>query len=283
LGLTDAKVLAVSSSDEMALLLHPKRVTWEVDQGTLARAAVGGGAPREVAEDVLDADWSPDGKELAIAQVVEDRVELQFPPGHVLYAPEAPRWISSLRMSPRADRIAFIEHAVTLDIAGDLRVVDLSGRVTTLAKGLTSLNRMTWSADGEALWLTASRTGGDPQQIYKVDLRARARGGGGVAGGLIPWTSPRSARCSSGGAPAGPRSARGQRGLLKKRSCPPPTCPSSPISPTTAATYSGPTSALAADRTTVSTCRGPTAPPPSGWEMATARRCRPTGGSPSPS
>jgi Tol biopolymer transport system component len=176
LGLTDAKVLAVSSSDEMALLLHPKRVTWEVDQGTLARAAVGGGAPREVAEDVLDADWSPDGKELAIAQVVEDRVELQFPPGHVLYAPEAPRWIRSVRISPRGDRIAFTEHAVALDTGGDLRVVDLNGRVTTLAKGYTAGGgQLVWSADGSEVWMTASRVGGSPQQIYAVTLDGRER------------------------------------------------------------------------------------------------------------
>ena len=97
-----------------------------------------GGAPREVADDVLDADWSPDGKDLALIQVVEGGTQLQFPPGHVLYAPEAPRWISSVRVSPRGDRMAFIEHAVTLDIAGDLRVVDLNGRVTTLAAGFTS-------------------------------------------------------------------------------------------------------------------------------------------------
>ena len=60
-----------------------------------------------------------------------------------------------------------------------------SGLVTTLAKGYTSLNRLTWSADGAALWLTASRTGGDPQQIYKVDLSGRERVAVEIAGGLI--------------------------------------------------------------------------------------------------
>jgi len=186
LGITGAKVLAVSSRDEMALLLRPKRVTWEVDQGTLARASVGGGAPREVADDVLDADWSPDGKDLALVQVVESGgVQLQFPPGHVLYAPEAPRWISSIRVSPWGDRIAFTEHAVTLDIAGELRVVDLNGRVTTLAAGFTSVNKPAWSADGRALWLTAARTGGNPQQIHTVTLAGRGRVAAEIAGGLM--------------------------------------------------------------------------------------------------
>ena len=192
LGITDAKVIAVSSRDEMALLLRPKEVTWEVDQGTLARASVGGGAPREVADDVLDADWSPDGKDLALVQVVEGGTQLQFPPGHVLYAPEAPRWISSVRVSPRGDRMAFIEHAVTLDIAGDLRVVDLNGRVTTLAAGFTSANRMAWSADGGAVWLTATRSGGDPQQIHSVTLTGHERVAVEGAGGLILMDMSRS-------------------------------------------------------------------------------------------
>jgi Tol biopolymer transport system component len=184
LGITDAKLLAVSSRDEMALLVRPKFVTWEVHQGTLARAPVGGGAPREVAEDVLDADWSPDGRDLALVQVVGSGVQLQFPAGHVLYAPEAPRWISSVAMSPRGDRIAFTEHSVAGDLHGDLRLVDLRGRVATLAKGFTSANKPVWSADGGALWFAASRTGGSPQQIYRVDLSGRERVATEVPGDL---------------------------------------------------------------------------------------------------
>jgi eukaryotic-like serine/threonine-protein kinase len=184
LGIADAKLLSVSSKDEMALLLHPKDVTWEVHQGTLARATVGGGAPREVADDVLDADWSPDGKDLALVQVVDDGVQLQFPPGRVLYSPEAPRWISSIAMSPRGDRIAFTEHAVALDIQGDLRLVDLNGRATTLAAGYASIDKPFWSPDGGALWFTASRTGGTPQQVCRVDLSGRERVAAEVPGGL---------------------------------------------------------------------------------------------------
>ena len=34
--------------------------------GTLATSPLGGGAPREMLENVFDADWSPDGNELAV-------------------------------------------------------------------------------------------------------------------------------------------------------------------------------------------------------------------------
>ena len=175
LGITDAKLLAVSSKDEMALLLHPELVTWDSYQGTLARVSIGGGAPREVAEDVLEADWSPDGQQLAVVQVTDDGVQLQFPPGRVLYAPTAPRWISFPRFSPRGDRIAFFEHPVALDTHADLRVVDLQGHVQTLAEGYTTGGSLAWSADGREVWLSASRTGGPQQQIHAVALDGRER------------------------------------------------------------------------------------------------------------
>jgi Tol biopolymer transport system component len=194
LGITDAKLLAVSSRDEMALLLRPKVVAFEVHQGTLARAPVGGGAPREVADDVLDADWSPDGRDLALVQVAGSGVQIQFPAGHVLYAPESPRWISSLAVSPRGDRVAFTEHSVAGDIRGDLRLLDAGGRVATLAKGYTSFNKPIWSADGGALWFAASRTGGSPQQIYRVDLSGRERVAAEVPGDLSLLDVSRSGR-----------------------------------------------------------------------------------------
>ena len=72
----------------MAILLRPQLVTWNVYEGTLARAPLAGGTPREVLEGVLDADWSPDGKELAVIHVVGDRYRLEYPIGQVLYEPE---------------------------------------------------------------------------------------------------------------------------------------------------------------------------------------------------
>jgi eukaryotic-like serine/threonine-protein kinase len=192
LGITDAKLLAVSSRDEMALLVRPKFQTWEVYQGTLARAPVGGGAPREVADDVLDADWSPDGRDLALVRVVDSGVQLEFPAGHVLYAPEAPRWIGGLAVSPRGDQVAFSEHGVSGDLHGDLRVVDLEGRATTLAKGYSSLNKPLWSSDGAALWFGATRSGGSPQQIYRVDLAGRERVAAEVPGLFSPLDLSRS-------------------------------------------------------------------------------------------
>ena len=45
------ELLAISKSGEMALLLNATSVNW-MQTGTLARAPLGGGAPREIVRDV---------------------------------------------------------------------------------------------------------------------------------------------------------------------------------------------------------------------------------------
>jgi serine/threonine protein kinase/Tol biopolymer transport system component len=176
LGFRDAMVLSISSKDEIALLLHPELVNWLVHRGTLARAPLAGGAPRDVLENVLDADWSPDGRDLAVVHVVgEGETRIEFPIGRVLYTPKAPHWISQLRVSPRGDRVVFMEHPVQGDLRCDIRVADREGRVTTLAEGYTSAVNMAWSPDGGEIWYGAVRTGGTGQQVHVVSLEGRER------------------------------------------------------------------------------------------------------------
>jgi hypothetical protein len=75
--------------------------------GTLARMPLAGGAPREILEGVQDADWSPDGKELAITRPVNGNNRLELPIGRVLL--QANHVLLSPRVSPRGDMVAFIE------------------------------------------------------------------------------------------------------------------------------------------------------------------------------
>jgi hypothetical protein len=63
----DAHLLGVAPSDEMALALTPGLVFGAVP-GTLARAPISGGTPREVADDIAAADWTSDGKRLAVVR-----------------------------------------------------------------------------------------------------------------------------------------------------------------------------------------------------------------------
>jgi serine/threonine protein kinase/Tol biopolymer transport system component len=167
-----ADVLAVSSSGEMALSLHSHPVAQFLYSGTLARVPLVGGAPREVMENVEFADWSPDGNTLAIVRQEQGRHRLEFPPGKLLY--QADGWIGHIRLSPKADRIAFIDHPQLGDDGGEVAMVDLAGKKTTLCTGWDSIQGIAWSPASDEIWFTATRTGGD-RSLYAVSPAGAVR------------------------------------------------------------------------------------------------------------
>jgi tRNA A-37 threonylcarbamoyl transferase component Bud32 len=175
LGLREAAILAISSREEMAILLRPQLVTFGTYEGTLARAPLAGGTPREVLEGVLDADWSPDGKDLAVIHVVGDRYRLEYPIGRVLYEPDLPNWMSSLRVSRAGDQVAFTEHPVAGDQRGGVSVVGLQGPRRSLASGYAAIDNPNWSPNGAEIWFGATRASGSPQQLHAVTLAGRER------------------------------------------------------------------------------------------------------------
>src|SRR5207249_10477638 len=86
LGIQDTDVLAVSAAGEMALLVKPGSVLeWGWKLGTLARASLAGGAPRDALRSVQLADWAPDGTSLAVVRAEATRNRLELPPGKLLY------------------------------------------------------------------------------------------------------------------------------------------------------------------------------------------------------
>ena len=127
LGLPRADVLAVSSSGELAISLDRHYMFGYETVGTLARVPLAGGAPREVLETVEDADWSPDGKILAVARQAGTRCRLEYPIGTVIH--EAAGWINNVRVSPDGELVAFIDHPQRGDNIGNVRVVDRNGKV----------------------------------------------------------------------------------------------------------------------------------------------------------
>jgi Tol biopolymer transport system component/predicted Ser/Thr protein kinase len=167
-----ADVLAVSSSGEMALSLRSHPVAQFLYSGTLARVPLVGGAPRELMDNVEWADWAPDGNTLAIVRQEQGRHRLEFPPGKLLY--EADGWIGHLRISPRADTVAFIDHPQLGDDGGEVATVDLAGKKTTLSTGWDSIQGIAWSPGGDEIWFTATRTGGD-RSLYAVNPSGTVR------------------------------------------------------------------------------------------------------------
>jgi len=151
LGIGSADVLSISRAGEIAVSLNRHfTLGWE-SVGTLAQMPLSGGAPREILENVSEADWAPDGKSLAVVHEVGGKNRLEFPIGKVLY--ETPGWISLARVSPSGDRIAFMDHPTHGDNVGALTVVDLAGKRTKLLDpGGTGL---AWSPSGNEIWMNS--------------------------------------------------------------------------------------------------------------------------------
>lgn len=172
LNLEKANLLAVSPSNELAVVLdgtHNGQL--ETVDGTLARAPLAGGSPREVLPDVRWADWDAHGQ-LAVVHSVAGRSRLEYPIGNVLY--QSSGWISNIRISPKGDRIAFMDHAALWDTRGVISVVDLAGHVQTLSPEWQSEDGLAWRPDGKEIWFTAIAHGHD-LTLMSVDLSGKLR------------------------------------------------------------------------------------------------------------
>ena len=119
LGIPDAAVLAVSSTGEMAIGTNMRSLGWGYARaGTLARVPLTGGAPRPVLDNVEYADFSPDGKQMAVIRYSPQtgRWRLEYPVGKVVY--ETSGWLSHPRISPDGSKVAFLDHPPRAMIAG---------------------------------------------------------------------------------------------------------------------------------------------------------------------
>ncbi len=84
-------------------------------------------------QDVREADWSPDGSQLAVIHVVKGKDRLEYPAGHMLVEWSG-GYLSDPRVSPQGDRIAYFEHSGPfLDDRGVVAIVDLNGKITRLS------------------------------------------------------------------------------------------------------------------------------------------------------
>ena len=181
LGLPRTHLLAISSKGEMAILTHARYVWQRLFTGTLARVSLGGTAPREILADVRQADWSPDGSELAVIREVDGKDRLEFPIGRVLY--ETAGYLSDLRVSPKGDRIALFEHPAKFDDRGSVIVVEREGKRTVLSGDYGGEEGLAWSSSGDEVLFTASPAGGG-HTLYGVTLSGHRRVALRSAGGL---------------------------------------------------------------------------------------------------
>ena len=173
LGLPPARLLSVSSQGELAILLArpgDRQGDWV---GTLALVSLAGGAPREVTADVWRADWSPDGRDLAIVRLVRGRARLEFPIGRVLRDPVPAAGATTtvlLRVSPQGDRVA-------LNDDEGLLVVDRTGKATSIKVPGLVFSGPVWAPNGDALWAVAATPllgSGSSGSLWHLTLDGRA-------------------------------------------------------------------------------------------------------------
>jgi Tol biopolymer transport system component len=157
-GLAGAEVLSIASTGEMAVSLSRHSQSGFTRIGTLSRLGMtGGSAPKDVRDDVIYADWSPDGKDLAIVRDAAGKSQLEFPIGKVLYSSSG--WLSHPRISRSGDEVAVIEHPTLDDDGGYVLLVDRSGATKKITDDFASILGLCWSGKGDEVWFTASRVG----------------------------------------------------------------------------------------------------------------------------
>ncbi|HET6267091.1 MAG TPA: protein kinase [Acidobacteriota bacterium] len=171
LELPDAILFSLSSTGELALGLNPASVGSLYSTCTLARVPMTGGEPREIMDNVISADWSPDGSQLAAARLVGGKTRLEYPIGKLIY--EKSGWISHIRISSDGEKIAFLDHPFSSD-GGDVVVVDRNGKKQVLTTGWVSLEGTAWNPNGKEVWFTGTRIGA-ATKVYAVTLTGKER------------------------------------------------------------------------------------------------------------
>ena len=172
-GLGGVDVLSISRSGEIAVSLNRHISAAFTRTGMLAQIGMsGGGAPREILDDVQWADWGPDNKSLAVVRDVRSRNTLEFPIGTKLY--ETGGWISHPRVSPKGGAVAFIDHPTVGDDGGTVGVVDLSGKKKTVSELFATAQGLAWSPAGDQVLFTAAPYGIN-RGVYSTNLSGDQR------------------------------------------------------------------------------------------------------------
>jgi Tol biopolymer transport system component len=165
LGLPAAEIYSISSKGEMAIRLD--------ENSTLARVSLSGGAPRQILENVEQADWAPDGDGIAVIHAIEGKNRIEFPIGKVLY--ETAHRISLIRFSPRGDLLGFHEAAGILGAGeGEISVIDLQGKRRAWP-GTRSAGDFVWSPAGEGIWFLKPDLAAGLTELHASTLAGRGR------------------------------------------------------------------------------------------------------------
>jgi len=170
-GISDARLLAVSKTGEVAVALAPHFVTSLLNPGTLARTTGGSGAPKPEIENIVAADYAPDGSGLAIIRYLPDKAlcQVEYPIGKVLYTAPA---IDDLRFSPNGKYLAFIPHNNPFDDRGNAVILRTGGEKIATSALYESAEGLVWTRSGDEVWFTSPLETG---KIHALSLSGKNR------------------------------------------------------------------------------------------------------------
>jgi Tol biopolymer transport system component len=188
LGMKDAELLSISKGGELAIRLNTVFFGGYARVGTLARVPLSGGKPREVLDNVQDAEWAENGESLAVVRRVPENGHwrLEYPVGKVLF--DSINWISNPRVSPDGKWVAFADHENTGgDDEGSVAIISSDGSDNNqdrkLSSGWLSLQGILWSPAGDEVWFT-STSNGSSENPSAVTLAGKRRTLTNVPGGM---------------------------------------------------------------------------------------------------
>jgi DNA-binding winged helix-turn-helix (wHTH) protein len=165
-----ARLASISSTSELALLFSdPKSM---IRGGTLSRVPLNGGAPLTIATGIAGAEWAPDGKNLAVVRIGNRESIVEYPIGKVIFRTSGT--VTNLRISPRGDVLAFLEHPLRGDDAGSVKIIDRQGVDRSLSTKWASCGGLAWSPSGSEVWFTAGPVG-LRRGLYAVTLEGKLR------------------------------------------------------------------------------------------------------------
>ena len=164
---------SVSSKQQLTLFTAPYG---DYSSARLSVVSISGGQSRPLLDNVLAADWAPDGESMAVLRRVNGHNRLEYPIGHVLVE-DVPWSLWVLRVSPDGDRVAFVNRSNGTAIG--LHVVGRTGKPQYLGEvsGQNATGEDTdlvWSPKGNEIWFRSFDIG-ESGIIYAVDMQGHRR------------------------------------------------------------------------------------------------------------
>lgn len=168
LNVGNAWLEAIPGPSEVAVFTRPK----SEDAPVLETVPINGGVGRRISDHARHADWGPNGR-LCLLSAAGAIYTVEYPAGHKIY--QSSSWIDNVRVSPDGAWIAFAEHPIPRDDAGQIVVVDSqTGSSHVLSAGWASLDGLAWHPSSNEIWFAAAREGIN-RALIAVSLDGRTR------------------------------------------------------------------------------------------------------------